>query len=136
MSPTPPPGWYPDPSNTGYERYWDGSNWSVDTRPSLPSPPPAGMGYGSPADSSNEKPNSYLAWAIVATVLCCLPLGIPAIVYASKVDSAWSSGQYDDARRYSASAKKWSIAAAASFGVIVAAYIALVVLLGSITSTV
>ena len=37
----------------------------------------------------NEKPDNFLPWAIVSTVLCCLPFGIVAIVYASKVDTLW-----------------------------------------------
>jgi hypothetical protein len=24
---TPPPGWYPDPSGAGGQRYWDGTRW-------------------------------------------------------------------------------------------------------------
>ena len=32
------------------------------------------------------KPESYLVWAILSTVCCCLPFGVVSIVYASKVD--------------------------------------------------
>ena len=38
------------------------------------------------------KPDNYLIWAILTTILCCLPLGIVAIVYSSKVDTLWSAG--------------------------------------------
>lgn len=37
-------------------------------------------------------PPNYLVWAIIVTVLCCLPLGIPAIIYAAKVKSYYRSG--------------------------------------------
>ena len=28
----PPPGWYPDPSGSAGQRYWDGTSWSNETR--------------------------------------------------------------------------------------------------------
>ena len=31
-SPTPPPGWHPDPSEAGLLRYWDGTQWTEHTR--------------------------------------------------------------------------------------------------------
>lgn len=27
------PGWYPDPDGKPCERYWDGTNWTLETRP-------------------------------------------------------------------------------------------------------
>ncbi len=56
---------------------------------------------------------NYLAWSIISTVLAtclCCPvglLGIVAIVYASKVNSALAAGDLDGARRASANAKTW-----------------------------
>ena len=41
----PDSGWYPDPSNEGFERYWDGTTWSTETRARAPQPsyqPPTG----------------------------------------------------------------------------------------------
>lgn len=57
----------------------------------------------------NEKPNNYLALAIISTILCCWPFGIPAIINASKVDGLWLSGHQDEAYEAAAKAKKWSI---------------------------
>jgi hypothetical protein len=31
------PGWYPDPGGTGAQRYWNGREWTSDTRPADPS---------------------------------------------------------------------------------------------------
>lgn len=48
-------------------------------------------------------------WGILCTVLCCLPLGIVSIVYASKVSGLWAQGRYAEAQEASANAKKWAI---------------------------
>lgn len=45
------------------------------------------------------KPDNFLPWAIISTILCCLPFGIVAIVYATQVDSYWFSGNYEASRR-------------------------------------
>ena len=63
-------------------------------------------------------PSSNMVWAILTTILCCLPFGIVAIVYASKVDGYWYAGNYEAAYDASNKARNWSIAAAAtSFGI-------------------
>jgi hypothetical protein len=67
-------------------------------------PGPAG-GYAAP-------PDNYLVWAILSTMLCCLPLGIVSIVKSSSVNTLWAQGQYDAARQASADAKKWAMWAA------------------------
>ena len=54
------------------------------------------------------KPDNFLAWAIISTILCCLPFGIVAIVYASQVDSYWFAGNHEAARRSSRNARTWT----------------------------
>ena len=45
-----PSGWYPDPVNPANERYWDGWQWSRNTRPlEQPTPPAGPTGYAQPA---------------------------------------------------------------------------------------
>ncbi|MCQ2974695.1 MAG: CD225/dispanin family protein [Bacteroidales bacterium] len=61
-------------------------------------------------NNGKKCPENYLALAIISTVLCCWPIGIAAIVNASKVNSAFSAGKYIDAEDYSEKAKKYSIA--------------------------
>lgn len=35
MNENPVPGWYPDPDGHECERFWDGSNWTLQTRPKV-----------------------------------------------------------------------------------------------------
>lgn len=50
---------------------------------------------------------NYLAWAIVTTICCCLPLGIPAIVYAAQVNTKLAAGDIAGAQDSSRKAKMW-----------------------------
>ena len=50
---------------------------------------------------------NYLWQAIVVTILCCLPFGIPALVYASQVNSKLTQGDVAGAQVSSQKAKFW-----------------------------
>ncbi len=76
------------------------------------------------------KPDNYLVWAILTTVLCCLPFGIVSIVNSSKVDGLYASGNYDEALAKSKEAKKWAIVAAAVGGIVLLVYAIFVVFVG------
>lgn len=92
--PGPPSGNYPPPPPGGYP----------------PPPPPGGGGYppqGPPGYSA--QPDSYLVWAILTTLFCCVPLGIVSIVKASQVSGLWAQGRYPEAQQASQDAKKWAI---------------------------
>jgi len=52
---------------------------------------------------------NYLVFAILTTVLCCLPAGIPAIVYAAQVNSKLQQGDYAGAQAASKNAKLWCL---------------------------
>ena len=54
------------------------------------------------------RPDSNLVWAILCTVLCCLPLGVVSIIYASKVDGCYATGRYAEAVDNSQKALKWA----------------------------
>ena len=79
--------------------------------------------------SVNQKPDNYLVWAILSTVLCCWPFGVVAIVMASKVDSLWASGCYDEACQASKDAKKWAMIGAITGAVGGILYIIFVIVL-------
>ncbi|MDO4163573.1 MAG: CD225/dispanin family protein [Bacteroides sp.] len=55
-----------------------------------------------------QKPNNYLVWSILTTLFCCLPTGIVAIVYASRVDSAWYGGRIEEALNAAKNARTWT----------------------------
>jgi Interferon-induced transmembrane protein len=73
----------------------------------VPRPRP---GYGQEAGYASGPPRSYLAWAIVATLFCCLPFGIVSIVFAAQVNAKWTAGDYGGAEDYSRRARNWFIA--------------------------
>lgn len=58
------------------------------------------------------KPENYLVWAILSTVLCCLPLGIVAILKSNNVNTFWATSQHEEAMKASEEAKKWVMIAA------------------------
>ena len=92
-SPPPPPGNYPPP------------------------PPPGQGGYGAPTG----QPDNNLVWAILVTVLCCLPLGIVSIVKSTQVSGLWGQGRFAEAQKAADDAKKfaiWGAIAGVVFGVI------------------
>lgn len=63
---------------------------------------------------------NYLVFAILATVLCCLPAGIPAIVYAAQVNGKLQAGDIAGAQLASKNAKMWClISAGLGLGVVV-----------------
>lgn len=54
-------------------------------------------------------PKTWLIEAILVTCLCCLPLGIVGIVYATKVEPTYYNHQYELAQYYSRKARKWTL---------------------------
>ena len=72
------------------------------------------------------KPNDHLILAILTTVMCCLPLGIVAIVRSSQVNSYWAAGQYEEAENASAEAKKWSLVGMGLFAAGILLYLLLI----------
>ena len=81
-----------------------------------------------PVQQPPMKPDNYLVWAILSTILCCLPLGIVAIVYSSKVDGLYNQGDYAGAQEAADNAKKWAMwSAIISIVILVLYFIALAV---------
>ena len=76
-----------------------------------------------PQGGMPPRPDSYLVWSILVTVLCCLPFGIVAIVKSTQVDSRYNSGDYQGAQKAAEEAKKWCIISAVRAAVISVIYI-------------
>ena len=74
------------------------------------------------------KPKNFLALSILATIFCCLPFGIPAIIYSAQVDSHWNGGRYQEARDASRKAKTWMLVSVGIGAFIVISYIALIII--------
>ena len=86
--------------------------------------PQPGYGPQQPYGARPPMPATYLVWAILATLLCCMPFGIVSIVKASQVSSLYYQGNYAEARAASRAARNWAIASAVSSGAIVLVYVA------------
>jgi hypothetical protein len=50
---------------------------------------------------------NYLVWAILATLFCCMPTGVAAIIFAAQVNTKLAAGDYDGAVKLSNQAKLW-----------------------------
>lgn len=85
-----------------------------------------------PVKEQRPCPETHLGKAILVTILCCWPFGIPAIVNAASVSNAFTAGDYNRALENSEKANKWckySIIAAAIFWTL---YIIAIVILGGL----
>ena len=76
----------------------------------VPSPPPVAGNQTNQVHSTHNQqpPKTWLVESILATLFCCLPLGIVGIVNASKVESRFYAGDIDGANKASADAGKWT----------------------------
>ncbi|MEV7094196.1 CD225/dispanin family protein [Amycolatopsis sp. NPDC051045] len=96
-----------------------------------PYPPPGGpgYGYGYPPPNYGPPPDNNMVWAILSTVLCCLPLGVVAIVKSSQVQSLWFQGFHAEAQKAADDARKWAMWSAISLGILLLLYVIFFVLL-------
>ena len=93
--------------------------------PPPPPPPPPGYGYGAPQGQPNmPAPPNYLVMSILS-LLCCWPIGIPAVVFAAQVNSKWAQGDLVGARDASSKAKRFATVALALGIAVTLVYLAL-----------
>lgn len=99
--------------------------------PPLPPPLSAGPSAARPVTQSTlypaQRPPTYLWQSIACMLCCCLPLGIPALVFACKVDPAFQAGRLEEAKEASRKAKLFCILAFSIGFVVQAIYLAIVI---------
>jgi uncharacterized protein len=81
-----PPGYYPDPQNAGGERWWDGNEWTRQTRMA-----PAPMGVGSAAATTSDSRTLAMFAHLSQLLALLLTVGVlnwvgPLIIYLVKRD--------------------------------------------------
>lgn len=59
--------------------------------------------------SSQSMPKTWLVESILVTCFCCLPFGIVGIINATKIETLYLSGAYEQALYRSKQAKKWTL---------------------------
>jgi ABC-type Fe3+ transport system permease subunit len=127
-----PPGPYEgSPEWQGQQPEWQGQpqqpEWQGQPQQPGWQPQQPGAWPGQPQQQGwqgQQQPDNYLVWAILTTVMCCLPLGVVSLVYSNKVAGLWSQGRYAEAQEASNNAKKWAIISA-----IVGAVVAVIVVI-------
>lgn len=63
--------------------------------------------HASGTEAPPQKIPNYLAQSILVTLFCCLPLGIPAIVFSAQVNTKIQAGDIQGAMEASRKAKMW-----------------------------
>ena len=86
-----------------------------------------------PADM--VKPDNYLVWSIITTIVCCMPLGLVALIRSVQVDSAWAQGDFVRAQQYSKQARTWSIISAVTYLAAILVFLLVWVTLAATVST-
>ncbi len=65
--------------------------------------------YNTMPGAEPVKGTAYLVWSILVTLFCCLPLGIPAIIFAAKIDNCNAQGDFGGAAENARKAKNFCI---------------------------
>lgn len=108
--------------------------WGAGPQPPVYNAPGPGFTpgtYGNMEMRPEPMPPTYLVWAILATLCCCMPAGIAAIVFSASVSSKYYSRDYEGARRASERAQIWIIVSIVAGIIFNALYLPVAILIGS-----
>ena len=122
--PTPPsgPGWGGGAMSSGE---WAGQSQQPYGQQPYGQQPFGQQPFGQPPGSP---PSNYLVPAILATIFCCLPLGIASIVFAAQVNSKYSAGDVAGAQEASRKAKQFAIWSVLAGVIVLVLYVVFAVL--------
>jgi hypothetical protein len=70
------PGWYPDPDGKPCHRFWDGANWTLETRP---------LGFQNSSNDANQEMSN--GWKV--GIGLAFALAILVLVFISSDPSFW-----------------------------------------------
>lgn len=88
---------------------------------------------GAPGAVDAERPvRTYLWQSLVATLLCCLPTGAIALVYAAMAQNRLQTGDLAGARDASDRARRWCVVSVIAFVVVMLLYVVAVVIIVAI----
>lgn len=76
-------------------------------------------------------PPTFMVWAILSTICCCLPAGVVAVILSFQVSSRYYAHDYEGARRASEQTELWIIISIVIGIVINALYVPLTMLMPS-----
>ena len=86
-TPSPAPGWYPDPSDPEKRIYWDGTAWSGPVRPAgVPSAVPA----STEADKSNNGKKTAVAIGVGVLVVIGLVMSMQPVILMTGSGPVWT----------------------------------------------
>lgn len=120
----PPPPCNPQPTAQPLSPAGNNYNRSEYVAPAAQANPASAPNVGSNQSGMNmpPKPDNNMIWAVLCTVLCCIPVGIYAIICANDVDKLYAAGNYEGACDRARAARTWSIVGAVASIVIIVFY--------------
>jgi hypothetical protein len=85
-----------------------GTDWKpLGQFPEFATVPPAATAPPTVGGAPRPQMPNYLVPAILCTIFCCLPFGIPAIIFAAQVNAKLQAGDVSGAMESSRKARMW-----------------------------